>query len=540
MVRTIAACALVASMAACGAPSLSFHDDARDAGTTGAGGGGGAGGAGGSSVDGSAADDRSNVDIGTPDASSLEAGISDGPRVSCTNGVLDGNESDVDCGGNACPRCTIGSSCGQDADCIGAYCKLGICAQGSCVDKVKNLNETDIDCGGGDCPPCGLGASCIKDVDCTMQTCIVYKCQSLACDDRYRGPAESDVDCGGPSCAPCADGKRCLLPRDCASGICGTDQVCVVPTCFDGVLNGSETAKDCGGSCPTCADGMGCLVGNDCTSGVCSSRACQTPNCTDRVKNQTETDVDCGGSCKKCGTGATCKLDADCDTGNCAVTCQPCPMGMISATSAAGPYCIDATEVTIGSYSAFLKSNPPLSLMDTSCAGKTSYAPSNNLDLARPTYPVTYVDWCDAFAYCASLGRHLCGRIGRGATLGSVEVTDATKSEWYNACSRSGARAYPYGTNYMQVCVDNQTAVVGPVGAAANCVGGFTGLRDMSGNVQEWEDNCVPAGGSALQDRCKTRGGGYNDGASAVACNATMALRRRNQSDDATGFRCCR
>jgi formylglycine-generating enzyme required for sulfatase activity len=213
---------------------------------------------------------------------------------------------------------------------------------------------------------------------------------------------------------------------------------------------------------------------------------------------------------------------------------------MISVTSAAGPYCIEATEVTIGAYSAFLMSNPPLSLMDPSCAGKTSYAPSNNLDLARPTYPVTYVDWCDAFAYCASLDRHLCGRIGRGAALGAVEVTDATKSEWYNACSKSGTRAYPYGTNYAQVCIDSQTGTVGPVGAAPYCVGGFPGIRDMSGNVQEWEDNCVPMGGSGLLDRCKTRGGGYNDGANGVACNAMTSMRRRNQSDDATGFRCCR
>jgi hypothetical protein len=539
MVRAIALGALVVLVAACGAPSLSFLDDARDAGTTGAGGATGAGGD--SPFDGSAVQDGSMGEALAPDAPGLDADNPDAHRILCTNSVLDGDESDVDCGGNACPRCTIGAHCGQDADCIGVYCKLGVCAQGSCVDKVKNLKETDVDCGGGDCPPCGIGSSCVMDVDCSAQSCIVSKCQSLTCDDHYRGPAETDVDCGGPACASCDDGKKCLVPRDCASGICGSDQVCAVPTCSDGVQNGSETARDCGGSCAQCDDGMGCVVRTDCTSDVCSSRTCQAPTCTDRVKNQDESDVDCGGSCPKCGTGATCGVDADCAAGNCAGTCQPCPAGMVSVTSAAGPYCIDALEVTIGAYSAFLMSNPPLSLMAPSCAGKTSYAPSNNLNLARPTYPVTYVDWCDAFAYCASVGRHLCGRIGRGVALSAAEVTDATKSEWHNACSRSGVRAYPYGNNYVQnICVDNQIGVVGPVGASPNCVGGFTGLRDMSGNVQEWEDNCVPGIGSGLQDRCTTRGGGYNDGATAVICNATKSLRRRSQSDDATGFRCCR
>ena len=36
----------------------------------------------------------------------------------------------------------------------------------------------------------------------------------------------------------------------------------------DGVLNGTESAIDCGGSCSKCADGATCGTGLDCKSGV--------------------------------------------------------------------------------------------------------------------------------------------------------------------------------------------------------------------------------------------------------------------------------
>ena len=46
-------------------------------------------------------------------------------------------------------------------------------------------------------------------------------------------------------------------------------------TCTDGIKNGKETGKDCGGfsggvTCPKCALGIGCLVATDCVSGFCN------------------------------------------------------------------------------------------------------------------------------------------------------------------------------------------------------------------------------------------------------------------------------
>jgi Sulfatase-modifying factor enzyme 1 len=540
VVKVVAVASLVAvAIAACGAPSLTFRDDAPAAGvstTTGIGGSAGDWGdasMGGTNGDGALAGSGGRPDSGT-----------DGKRVSCDNGTVDGEESDVDCGGTACPRCAINSICRQDTDCIGAYCKQGRCAQGSCVDMVKNLKETDVDCGGGDCPACGVGATCISNSDCVQQACTGGKCQSISCDDGILGTGETDVDCGGTECAPCAPGKACLLARDCSSGVCGNNLICASPSCSDGVQNGTETAKDCGGSCAPCADGMGCMGGSDCASGVCAMHTCLAPTCSDKVKNEAESDIDCGGPCPKCPADSSCGKDADCASGNCTGTCQPCPKDMVNVpTTTGGSYCVDAQEVTIGRYNTFLMSNPSTSLLPASCAGNTLFTPSAPLDLAKPNNPVTSVDWCDAYAYCANLGRHLCGRIGGGAPLASNEVSDATKGEWYNACSRGGTQAYPYGNNYVPgSCVDrNGGNVPRAVGAATACVGGYAGLHDMSGNVMEWEDNCVTMPGQqpSTQDTCKARGGAYSDNFNATACTSMSASKKRSASDPQTGFRCC-
>jgi hypothetical protein len=70
----------------------------------------------------------------------------------CTDGVKNGSESDVDCGGT-CPACGTDKSCSLPADCTSGVCTGGKCAAPSCTDAVKNGTETGIDCGGS-CPTC--------------------------------------------------------------------------------------------------------------------------------------------------------------------------------------------------------------------------------------------------------------------------------------------------------------------------------------------------------------------------------------------------
>lgn len=183
-----------------------------------------------------------------------------------------------------------------------------------CADGVRNGNETGIDCG-GNCPGCPAGGICRVNADCSSGSCVLGLCgASTTCTNNVLDPGETDIDCGG-SCPACADGRACVLNRDC-SGLSCHNSVCSQASCSDSLINGLETDVDCGGpSCPSCQTDMNCRTGNDCQSGVCSQLTCAAPSCSDLVKNGLETDIDCGGTCGGCSDGLRCSQDRDCSSG---------------------------------------------------------------------------------------------------------------------------------------------------------------------------------------------------------------------------------
>ncbi len=76
----------------------------------------------------------------------------------CTDGIQNGSETGVDCGGPdcaACPTCNDGVQNGNETgvDCGGPDCA----ACPTCSDGVQNGNETGVDCGGPDCSACSTG-----------------------------------------------------------------------------------------------------------------------------------------------------------------------------------------------------------------------------------------------------------------------------------------------------------------------------------------------------------------------------------------------
>jgi hypothetical protein len=48
---------------------------------------------------------------------------------------------------------------------------------GACMDAIKDGAETDVDCGGPACPTCATGKLCAVDADCTSNTCVMGVCQ---------------------------------------------------------------------------------------------------------------------------------------------------------------------------------------------------------------------------------------------------------------------------------------------------------------------------------------------------------------------------
>lgn len=171
---------------------------------------------------------------------------------SCTNGITDGEETDLDCGGS-CAGCANGQACGENTDCESGYCAGGMCADPSCDDETKNGDETGIDCGGA-CGPCQLNATCLDDSDCTEGICLNGLCTLDSCADGVRTPGsqESDVDCGGACPIKCGLDQNCFTDADCKEGLeCNEElQACIAP---GGYIPGDEDGdgiRDADDLCP--------------------------------------------------------------------------------------------------------------------------------------------------------------------------------------------------------------------------------------------------------------------------------------------------
>lgn len=214
-------------------------------------------------------------------------------------------------------------SCEKPSDCPSNICTpAGTCALASVVDGIQNGDETDVDCGGTTGKTCDDAKKCRAAPDCSSAVCKDLgqglRCQAPSSTDATKNGSETDTDCGGPNAPKCQNGRTCVARGDCTSGVC-TGGACQAPT-VDGVKNGTETDVDCGGpaSAP-CADDKTCGVADDCTSKVCTGAKCIPPSPTDKVQNGTETDVDCGGAGNpKCATAKACKVAGDCASDGCA------------------------------------------------------------------------------------------------------------------------------------------------------------------------------------------------------------------------------
>lgn len=311
---TVLAWAAVLALAGCGRPEAlhGLHvGTGGEAGSSpvGQAGSGGAGNAADSGVAGSGGAGGSPTDV-TP---------------TCDDGVQNGVETDVDCGGTSgCEQCRVGQRCTVAADCENLVCTNSFCQFAGCGDHQQNGTETDIDCGGTNCAGCANGSNCLVTGDCQSGICTDDVCQPPKCDDGLKNGDESDVDCGGSCTTKCPTGDTCGGAADCQSGVCNTR--CQPAACGDGIKNGSETDVDCGGTCSPCAVGKTCTAGTDCVTAVCNV-TCRAPTCTDGARNGLETDVDCGGNpasmCSACAAGRRCVTNLDCISLNCvAASCQ--------------------------------------------------------------------------------------------------------------------------------------------------------------------------------------------------------------------------
>lgn len=225
-----------------------------------------------------------------------------------------------------------------------------------------------------------------------------------------------------------------------------------------------------------------------------------------------------------------------------------CPQGRGPLMTNVGPFCIDQTEITQSQYQNFL-ATPEMIFQPTECTWNMDFAPATNglgcssasfTPGTTPNQPVVCIDWCDARAFCNWAGKRLCGSLGGGPS-DYTRFNDPSESQWHFACGGPSRTQFPYGNQYnLMACVTGENGGTAPENVGSNplCVGGFTGLRDMSGNVQEWEDSCLD-GGPPTEAACRVRGGFYaSSPANQVEC-ATNNVLMRDDAQPSTGFRCC-
>lgn len=195
-------------------------------------------------------------------------------KPSCHDGIMNGNETGVDCGGPNCPH-----SCSD-----------------VCTDEGVRGRKLGAKCGGFNCPPC---------IDCSFPPTAVRSPESYAVSQDGRTYEDLNglinsktvrkMESGSPLHVQCADGyySKGSKPLErfrvvtCKGGEWELQSLegleCSAPSCSDGVQNGNEWGVDCGGSCEA---------------------AC--PSCQDSVKNGDEEYSDCGGPfCLPC---AQCSL----------------------------------------------------------------------------------------------------------------------------------------------------------------------------------------------------------------------------------------
>jgi hypothetical protein len=122
-----------------------------------------------------------------------------GATLICSDGIKNGSETDVDCGGGTCPRCAVGKTCASRNDCASGRCAAGTCQ--TCVS------------GNTDCGTDTDGTQCFcRDHESGQRFCT----KQNALPGRLFPPGTPCTVCqGGEQCFPInggAGGIECILP----------------------------------------------------------------------------------------------------------------------------------------------------------------------------------------------------------------------------------------------------------------------------------------------------------------------------------------
>lgn len=152
-----------------------------------------------------------------------------GTRLCEAEGECEECCSDVDCcGQHSCPP--------SSPTCLGnRTCSV------TCTDGVRNGSESDIDCGGVVCTRCGYGKICASSDDCANALCSGGRCRECSVDSE----CGSDGN-GGCLCRQQSGGAGVCVTAEGTSGFSGCNPCPADTICYVTGLTNHNCAKLCG------------------------------------------------------------------------------------------------------------------------------------------------------------------------------------------------------------------------------------------------------------------------------------------------------
>lgn len=464
-----------------------------------------------------------DTDCDDGDADTADSCMNPGQATAVCEHTPQGTEcsTDADCGGGycvnggtaaaVCVSCTADTHC-DDGDaatvdtCSAAGTETAVCVytpalcstNADCDDQDAYTADTCNNAGAASAACSYTAVACITDSECsdgndlTLDACSSPGTASAAC-------THTAIACATD--ANCNDGNAytqdvCMNPGTTASSCSHLTVACISNAdCEDGYKSTIDTCVNPGTAAASCEQTIiACFSAGDCNDG--------NPYTLDSCVNAGAANASCSH------TPIACLTNADCNDGNSGTidTCEnpgtttsvctykaddgwiTIPGGAFPrGCTAAEPSCMtDAQpqrQIYLNEYRIMKNSVTNAQYQQCVAAGACS-APLSSSSYSRPSYygnpayanyPVIYVSWSNAEAYCNFSG----GRL-------------PTEAEWEKAARGTTARTYPWGESAPACTLANAfigaALCVGDTSPAGSLTAGASpyGAMDMAGNTLEW------------------------------------------------------